>query len=61
MDLRFADVDKYAREAIAGFIVKGVTDDGWNTYLKTLDNIQLDGYLSILQTAYDRYLEANAN
>ena len=60
IDLRFADVDKYAQEAISSFIVKGVTDDGWNTYLKTFENIQLDGYLQLLQGAYDRYVEANA-
>ncbi len=58
IELRYADINKYAKEAIAGFIVKGVDDASWNTYLSTLKNIQLDDYLATLQTAYDRYVSA---
>ncbi len=61
IELRLAEIQKYADEAITGFIVKGVTDDGWNTYLKTLDNLRLSEYVATYQAAYDRYLEANAD
>lgn len=60
MELRYADIDKYAKEAIAGFVVKGIDEASWNTYLNTLKNIQLDDYLATIQTAYDRYVAANA-
>ncbi len=59
IELLYAEIDKFADESITNFIVKGVTDDGWNTYLKTLENLKLDEYISIYQGAYDRYVEAN--
>ena len=59
LDLLKAEIDKYAREALIGFITKGVTDEGWNTYLSTLNNLNIDEYVAIYQTVYDRYLEAN--
>lgn len=59
LDLLKAEIDKYAREALIGFITKGVTDDSWNTYLSTLNSLHIDEYVAIYQTVYDRYLEAN--
>ena len=59
LDLLKAEIDKYAREALTGFITKGVTNEGWNTYLSTLNNLNIDEYVAIYQTVYDRYLEAN--
>jgi len=59
LDLLKAEIDKYAQEAITGFIVKGVTDDTWATYQKTLNNLRLADYVGVYQQAYDRYLEAN--
>ena len=59
IDLLFAEIDKYAKEALTGFIVKGVTDEGWANYLKTLENLRINDYVAIYQTAYDRYLELN--
>lgn len=59
LDLLKAEIDKFAVESLTGFIVKGVTDDSWNTYVKTLDNLRISEYVGINQTAYDRYLEAN--
>ena len=59
IDLLYAELSKYADEALTGFIVKGVTDEGWDTYVKTLDSLRIDEYVGIYQTAYDRYLEIN--
>lgn len=59
IDLMKAEIDKYADEALSAFITKGVTDEGWQTYLNTLDNLKLDEYVAIYQGLYDRYLEAN--
>ena len=58
-ELLFAEIEKYAKEAVTGFIVKGVTDDSWSAYLSTLESLRLDEYVSIYQTVYDRYLQAN--
>lgn len=58
-DLRFAEIEKYADEAMTSFIVKGVTDESWATYEKTLDSLKLDEYIGVYQTAYDRYVAAN--
>ena len=52
-------IDKCARESLANFIVKGVTDESWNEYLNTLKNIRLDDYVALYQSVYDRYVEAN--
>ena len=57
--LLHAEIDKYAKESLANFIVKGVTDESWNTYLNTLENIRLDDYIALYQTVYNRYVEAN--
>lgn len=56
IDLHFAEIDKYAKEAVSGFIVRGVTDESWANHLKTLENIGLEDYLATYQQAYDRYL-----
>ena len=58
-DLLFAEIDKFAKESITNFIVKGVTDESWATYEDTLKNLRIDEYVQLYQTAYDRYLEAN--
>ena len=60
IDLLFAEIDKFATESITNFIVKGVTDESWANYEKTLNNLRIDEFVGIYQTAYDRYLEANA-
>ena len=60
IDLLFAEIDKFSTEAITNFIVKGVTDESWAAYEKTLKDLRIDEYIAIYQTAYDRYLAANA-
>ena len=57
-DLLRAEINKFARESMSAFIVKGITDEDWNNYLKTLDSLRLDEYVGLYQAAYDRYLEA---
>ena len=57
--LLHAEIDKYAKESLANFIVKGVTDESWTAYENTLKNIRLADYIALYQTAYDRYVEAN--
>ena len=58
-ELRVAEIQKYADEALTSFIVKGITDETWNTYLDTLKNIGLQEYIDLYQTVYDRYVESN--
>ena len=58
-DLLFAEIHKYANESLSNFIVKGVTDESWNTYMETLNNLRLDDYIALYQTAYGRYAAAN--
>ncbi len=58
-DLLFAEIHKYANESLSNFIVKGVTDESWNTYQTTLQNLRLNDYIVLYQTAYDRYVAAN--
>ena len=58
-DLLFAEIHKYANESLSNFIVKGVTDESWNTYMETLNNLRLNDYIALYQTAYDRYAAAN--
>ncbi len=59
LDLLRAEISKYAKEALIQFITKGVTDESWNTYLQTLENLRIDEFVQIYQTSYDRYLKAN--
>jgi putative aldouronate transport system substrate-binding protein len=54
-DLLKAQIDTFAKESITGFITKGVTDAGWNTFTATLQNLHLDEYIALYQAAYDRY------
>jgi putative aldouronate transport system substrate-binding protein len=55
-DLLRADIAKYAQEATAAFISKGVSNAGWNEYMATLQNLRIDEYVKLYQAAYDRYL-----
>lgn len=57
-DLLQAEIKKYAQEAIVGFITKGVTDAGWDAYVKTLDNLKINDYIRLYQEVYERYQES---
>jgi putative aldouronate transport system substrate-binding protein len=49
-----ADLGKYTNEAVANFIMNGVTDQSWDQYLRDLDMYKVTRYIEIMQTAYDR-------
>ena len=53
------ELDKYMKESIVGFIRNGVTDDSWNDFIETAQNIGADRYVEIYQEAYDKYLSMN--
>lgn len=52
----YNDIDKFMRETISDFITNGVTDDKWQNYLKTLENLDIQRYIDLYQAAYDDYL-----
>jgi putative aldouronate transport system substrate-binding protein len=53
------ELDKYMKESIVAFIRNGVTDDSWNDFIETAQNIGADRYVEIYQEAYDNYLSMN--
>jgi putative aldouronate transport system substrate-binding protein len=53
----FPDIQMTMREAITAFILNGVTDDSWNTFMSRLDGLRVDEYIEIFQTAYDRFMD----
>jgi putative aldouronate transport system substrate-binding protein len=57
-DLLQVEINTLAKEAITSFITKGVTDTTWNTFNTTLQNLHIDEYIKLYQTAYDRYRAA---
>jgi putative aldouronate transport system substrate-binding protein len=46
---------KFVNTQRAKFIVDGVNDKGWDTYVKTVQDMGLDQLMDIYQTALDRY------
>jgi ABC-type sugar transport system, periplasmic component len=56
--LLFTALENFMKESITSFIVNGVTDDSYNTFLETAKNVGADRYVEIYQGAYDKYLEA---
>lgn len=56
-DLLKAEISKFADESLVNFITSGVTDESWNTYLSNLENLKISEYITLYQTAYNRYLE----
>lgn len=59
-DLLGAEIRKYAEEAIINFITKGVTDESWNIYQQTLENLKIKDYIKLYQDSYDRYQKSNS-
>ncbi|RCW45417.1 ABC transporter substrate-binding protein [Paenibacillus prosopidis] len=49
---------KYVNTQRAKFIVDGVTDAEWDSYVKTVEDMGLSKLMEIYQTALDRYKEA---
>ena len=50
------EIVKFMEESITGFMVSGVTDAGWDNYLKTLESLNVARYVELYQNAYDGYL-----
>ena len=57
-DLLRAQIETFAQESITNFITRGVTDASWNTFNATLQNLRINDYIRLYQTAYDRYRTA---
>jgi putative aldouronate transport system substrate-binding protein len=54
------DLQTYVRNSEAQFITgqTELNDDTWNDYVSTIENMNVDEYVSVYQAAYDRYEEA---
>ncbi|MEG1637885.1 MAG: hypothetical protein RR324_10270, partial [Cellulosilyticaceae bacterium] len=49
------EVTDYVKKMTAEFISKGITDAGWETYCKGLNNLRLDRYVELYNQVYSRY------
>lgn len=52
----YNEIDKFMQESITRFIINGITDSDWQTFLKTAESIGVEKYISLYQNAYDNYL-----
>jgi putative aldouronate transport system substrate-binding protein len=52
----YVEIQKFMREAVAGFITKGVTDDSFNQFLNQAKSVGAERYATLYQAAYDAYL-----
>lgn len=53
------DIDKYVTEMQDKFIAGDVPFSEWEDYVKTLENMNLEEYMEIKETAYERYNDPN--
>lgn len=49
-------IQTYTNSQRAKFLMNGVTDDEWNSYLSSLKKMGLDDLIKVYQAGYDRYL-----
>lgn len=49
------DIKAYVDQCYANWIVNGGIEDEWDGYLKKLEQMHIQDYIDIYQTAYDRY------
>ena len=47
------EIVKFMEESITKFMVNGVTDAAWDTYLSTLESLNVARYVELYQKAYD--------
>ena len=47
------DIDNAVDENVANFIINGVTDDSWNSFVTIFENMGIDSYVETYQTAID--------
>ncbi len=51
-----ADIEKYINESQDRFVAGDLSlDDDWDTYIKTLEDMGLEGYMDVKRAAYERY------
>lgn len=50
------DIEQYVAESRDRFIVGDLSFDEWDSYVSTIEGMNLEEYMSIKQDAYDRYL-----
>ncbi len=55
MDYIFTDIKAYLNENIAAFITGDRSLDEWDDYVATIKGMNLDGYMEIYKTLYERY------
>ncbi len=49
------DIDSYVAQKYAGWIVEGGVEEEWDEFQKKLKDMNVDRYIEIYKTAYDRY------
>ena len=49
------DIDSYVAQKYAGWIVEGGVEEEWDKFQKKLKDMNVDRYIEIYKTAYDRY------
>lgn len=49
------DIDSYVAQKYAGWIVEGGVKEEWDEFQKKLKDMNVDRYIEIYKTAYDRY------
>lgn len=54
-DAMSQDINKFVRESLSKFIVDGVTDDKWEQYKQTLQQLGIKEYEGFFQKALDNY------
>ncbi len=47
------DINNAVKEYMATFIMEGVTDDSWNSFVSMFDGMNIENYISVFQTAVD--------
>ncbi|MCL2003024.1 MAG: extracellular solute-binding protein [Oscillospiraceae bacterium] len=52
----YEDIHKFMQERIAAFIVNGVTDAGWQSFVDDAANVGVGEYIETYQSLYDAYL-----
>ncbi|HLR73928.1 MAG TPA: ABC transporter substrate-binding protein, partial [Virgibacillus sp.] len=52
-----ADIEKYVSEMQDKFITGDESLDDWDNYVETLEGMNIDEYIDIMQNAYERYKE----
>ena len=55
----FTDLDTFLQESISSFIINGVTDASWDTFVETAKAIGSERYVELYQQAWDAYCAAN--